>query len=58
MGSPLGPTIANIFLSNLEEKNMRKLEEQGIKHQSRFVDDIFAIVKSKEDALIILEFLN
>ena len=58
MGFPLGPTIANIFMSDLEEQNMKKLEELGIRNWSRFVDDIFTIVKSKEDAYIILEFLN
>ena len=58
MGLPLGPTMANIFMSNLEEKHNKELEEIGIKNWHRFVDDIFAIVKSKEEANKILSFLN
>ena len=44
MGSPLELTMANIFLSYLEEKHMKELEKLGIKNWNRFVDDIFAIV--------------
>ena len=58
MGSTLGPTMANIFMSHLEEKRMKKLEELGIKNWHRFVDDIFAVIKSKKEANKILSFLN
>ena len=58
MGSQFGPTMANIFMSHLEEKHMKELEELGIKNWHRFVDDIFAIVESKEEANSILIFLN
>ena len=39
-------------------KTWKKLWELGTKNWSRFVDDIFAIVKNKKDDYEILEFLN
>ena len=41
MGSPLGPLFANIFMDELENKNMNKLKELGVKVWYRYVDDIF-----------------
>ena len=43
MGSPLGPTLANFFLANLENKLMNKTNGFYPKIYLRYVDDVFAI---------------
>ena len=43
MGSPLGPTLANFFLANLENKLMNKTNGFYPKIYLRYVDDAFAI---------------
>ena len=58
MASPLGPLFANAFMADFEKKYMDKLEKLGVKMWRRFVDDVFAIIESKEQADIILNFLN
>ena len=58
MGSPLGPIIANIFMNDFEEKHMEELINKGVKSWDRFVDDTCVIVKFKENADQILNFLN
>lgn len=58
MGSPLGPLFANVFMSHLESKIMSQLSRLGVKHWMRFVDDIFALLTSKEKADNVLDYLN
>jgi len=58
MGSPLGPLFANIFMSDFERKHMDKLKQLGVQKWLRYVDDLFATLRCKEDADGILEFLN
>jgi len=58
MGSPLGPLFANIFMSDFERKHMDKLKQLGVQKWLRYVDDVFATLRCKEDADGILEFLN
>ena len=58
MGSPLGPTLANIFMDNFEKKHMSELKKLGLTFWVRFVDDTFAIINSMEEADKILEYLN
>ena len=58
MGSRLGPIIANIFMNDFEEKHMEELINKGVKSWDRFVDDTCVIVKFKENADQILNFLN
>ena len=55
MGSPLGPTLANFFLANLENKLLNKANGFYSKIYLRYVDDIFAIF---DDNLSITKFLN
>ena len=55
MGSPLGPTLANFFLANLENKLLNKTNGFYPKIYLRYVDDIFAIFN---DNLSITKFLN
>ena len=58
MGSPLAPTLANIFVSELENKIMSELGKKGVVTWMRYVDDTFAIVESKDRVSDILNFLN
>ena len=54
MGSPLGPVIANIFMSHLEESIVPTLS-QKIKFWKRYVDDTIAIIEdSTKDILQVL----
>ena len=50
--------MAYIFMSDLKDKHMKKLKELRIKKRHRLVDDIFAILKTKEEKNIILNFKN
>ena len=43
MGSPLGPTLANFFLANLENKLLNETNGFYPKLYLRYVDDVFAI---------------
>lgn len=58
MSFPLGPLFDNIFMDEFESKNMKTLKELGVTNWSRYVDDVFSIIKNKELAQQILDFLN
>ena len=58
MGSPLGPLFANVFVSDFERKQMETLISLGVRIWFRNVDDIFASLISREQATIVLQFLN
>ena len=59
MGSPLGPTFANIFMCSLEE---RMLDECPLANHplfyGRYVDDTFLLFRGKEQAEAFLEYAN
>jgi hypothetical protein len=56
MGSPLGPALANIFMSHLESKfNLSPLKPLSY---IRYVDDTFCTFNNPQDAQIFLTFLN
>ena len=59
MGSPLGPTLANIFLGYHEKKWLADcpVEYRPIKYK-RYVDDCFLVFNSKVQADKFLEYLN
>lgn len=59
MGNPLSPTIADIVLDTLLERTTEELREKNvhIKLITKYVDDLFAIIK-KSDEKIILETFN
>ena len=59
MGSPLGPSLANAFLS-YHEKNWLNSCPQGFKpvFYRRYVDDIFVLFKSKDHLKYFQELLN
>lgn len=58
MGSPLGPLFANVFMSYLEKKYMRRLQELGVLKWYRYVDDVFAVLNNNTNGPDILRFLN
>jgi hypothetical protein len=58
MGNKLGPIIADIFMDDFETKHMPELIKLGVLYWIRFVDDTFVVIKNKEQADKILEFLN
>ena len=58
MGNKLGPIISDIFMNHFETKHMPELLKLGVLYWIRFVDDTFVVIKNREQAEIILEFLN
>ena len=50
MGSPLGPTLANLFMSYLEANWLQLFEEFEIILYRRCVGDIICLFKSESDA--------
>ena len=58
MGSPLAPTLANLFMGHNEEKWIENFEGVKPVFYRRYVDDIFAVFENREEALIFFEYLN
>ena len=58
MGSPLGLTLANFFMANLEAKLINKLKTSKPKMYLHYVDDIFAIFEDQEECSLFFRQLN
>ena len=59
MGSPIGPTMANIFMNYMESKFLQSCPtEFKPLFYRRYVDDTFTIFKSIEEANKFLEYIN
>ena len=59
MGSPLGPTLANIFLCHYEEIWLSSCPKQfKPTFYKRYVDDIFCLFKTEQNAKQFQKFLN
>ena len=59
MGSLLGPTIANFFLANLENRILKNKNQHSPKLKKlRYVDDVFAVFKNNNACLSFLNVLN
>ena len=59
MGSPLGPTLANIFLGHFESIWLENCpEEFRPVHYKRYVDDVFLLFKSRDHIANFKNFLN
>ena len=56
MGSPLGPTLANLFLGHLEQ-NWLSQKFSPILYK-RYVDDIFCIFENEIHSNMFLDFIN
>ena len=57
MGSPLGPVLANLFMA-VNEKRWLESCEIPPSFYRRYVDDIFCLMKSEDDANNFLVYLN
>ena len=58
MGSPLGPTLANWFLGDIERSIFKDKKTWHPKFYTRYVDDVFAVFKNSDDVLKFLDLLN
>ena len=58
MGSPLGPTLANFFLGQLEEKIFAQNSSTEPKLYLRYVDDVYAIFDDYDSCSSFLSTLN
>ena len=57
MGSPLGPVLANLFMSIKEKEWLNSCNSPPIFYK-RYVDDIFCLMKDESDANSFLTYLN
>ena len=57
MGSPLGPSLANFFLGNLEKVNIMN-SPYAPSFYSRYIDDICAIFTNTDNIECFLKFIN
>ena len=59
MGSPLGPTIANIFLCHWEEIWIKKCPKQfKPKYYNRYMDDTFLLFQSENHVKKFFRYIN
>ena len=58
MGSPLGPTLANLFMGYYEQKWLESDHGRHFKFYRRYVDDIFCLFENEHQAQTFLDFLN
>ena len=58
MESPLAPTLADVFMSDFQNKIMDRLKGMGLKGWNRYVDDTFVRLDNKQCAQIILDELK
>ena len=58
MGSPLGPVLANIFMTYIENKIFNDNIIPELICWKRYVDDVFAVLKSKPDLNAVICKLN
>ncbi|CAH8583290.1 unnamed protein product [Schistosoma haematobium] len=57
MRSPLGPVLADIFMTNLERTKLKRAIDE-MTYYSRCVDDTFIVCNNKQHAINLLEFFN
>ena len=58
MGSPLGPVLANMFMSNLETIALNTFQGNQPLFYRRFVDDTLIIFHTRDDMLNFFNWLN
>ena len=57
MGSPLGPVFANLFMSHHENGWIKDYKQGHIHFYRRYVDDIFAVFDSHDEANKFLKYM-
>ena len=59
MGSPLGPTLANVFLCHKEEEWLKKCPEKFKPvYYKRYMDDTFLLFRSKQNIKMFFRYIN
>ena len=58
MGSPLGPALANLFMSYNEQKLLESEHGRLAKFYRRYVDDIFCVFENEYQALTFLDVIS
>lgn len=58
MGSPLGPTLANLFMGHHEQMWLNEIENVEVLMYRRYVDDIFCVFHNEKDANAFHKFIN
>ena len=59
MGSPLGPTLANVFLCHHEKKWLNDCPNNfQLVSYKRYVDDIFVLFKKSEHVQLFVNYMN
>ena len=59
IGSPLGPTLANIFMCHLEKVFLKSFPEDQLPLiYKRYVDDVFLVFRSEDHVEPFLKFMN
>ena len=58
MGSPLAPTLANLFMGHHEKQWTEEFQGERPIFYKRYVDDIFSAFNTREQALRFCEFFN
>ena len=60
MGSPLGPSFANMFMADLEQKHFEDMVKPSFfpNVYYRYVDDTFCLFNTEDDATQFLELVN
>ena len=58
MGSPLGPTLANVFMGHHESRWLHEFDACKVVMYRRYVDDIFCVFDSEGDADKFYNFIN
>ena len=58
MGSPLGPVLANFYLSYIEDNRIDFESESCPLFYARYVDDIFCIFNCKDKVIVFFEHCN
>ena len=58
MGSPLGPVLANLFMGHHESDWIHEYGATKVLYYRRYVDDIFAVFDTHDEAIKFFNFLN
>ena len=58
MGSPLGPTMANLFMGKHEKEWLENFSQSNVLFYQRYIDDIFCVFEKEENALEFFNYLN
>ena len=58
MGSPLAPTLSNLFMGVLECKHLKSKHSKNVKFYRRFVDDLALIFENENDIVSFFNYAN